>query len=57
MEQNKKEENKLDNLKFKQKKIQFAPDDVEKMESMTREERMDYMKYLKENGLYITIEE
>lgn len=44
-----------DNLEFKVQKIHFFPEDVEKMKTMTIEERIEYKRKLKSEDRY-TIE-
>lgn len=44
------------NMKFERKKIAFYPEDIEKMEKMSREEKMEYVKKLREDGKYIDLE-
>ncbi len=51
------DENTLEHLKIKVKKIELSPDDVEKMKSMTREDRLNYLQSLKQDGLYRCVEE
>ncbi len=41
------------NLIFKKKEIQFFPEDVEKMRSMSAEERIEYKRILKSKHHYI----
>ena len=43
-------------MKFERKKIAFYPEDIEKMEKMSREEKMEYVKKLREDGKYINLE-
>ena len=47
--------NNNNNLIFEKEKIQFFPKDVEKMQSMSEEERIEYKRVLKREHRYIVI--
>lgn len=42
-----------DNLKFKKQVLEFYPEDVEKMEKMSVEERIAYRRQLKKENKFI----
>ncbi|GEM_PF-2166693 len=50
-------ESETKNLEFKTYKVQFYPDDIEKMKKMNEEESLKYMAYLKKNNRYTTIKD
>lgn len=45
-------ESEMSNIKFKTYKVDFFPEDVEKMKKMSLDEQIDYMTYLKKNKKY-----
>lgn len=50
------QDNKLnDNLEFKKTKIQFFPEDIEKMENMSPEEKIEFKHRLKKERRYIVL--
>ena len=50
-------ESEVSKLKFEYKKVEFAPEDIEKMKTMSLEEKNAYMIKLKLAGKYKVIEE
>lgn len=44
-----------DNLEFKYQRIEFFPDDVEKMKHMTLQEENEYLSKLKAEGRYVVV--
>ena len=44
------------NLQFKSVRIQFYPEDIEKMKQMSLEDRVNYKRMLKENNRYIGLD-
>ncbi len=44
-----------DNLEFKYQRIEFFPDDVEKMKHMTLKEENEYLSKLKAEGRYVVV--
>ena len=51
----KKDNDEMETMEFKTQKIQFFPDDVEKMKSMSVEEKINYAIKLREQGKYTVI--
>ena len=47
----------IEGVQFVAKKIQYDPEDIKKMESMTREERREYMLQLRLQGKFSYVEE
>ena len=54
-EEEKKDNDEMETMEFKTQKIQFFPDDVEKMKSMSVEEKINYAIKLREQGKYTVI--
>lgn len=46
-----------DNLEFKYQKIEFFPEDIEKMKTMTLKEENEYLSKLKAEGRYKVIKD
>ena len=46
-----------ENLKFNKQVLKFYPEDIEKMEKMSLEDRIKYRRKLKEENKYIIVEE
>lgn len=46
-----------DNLQFKKVKIQFYPEDVERMKNMSLEERIKFKQQLKAENRYIVLDD
>ncbi len=44
-------------MQFKCEKIEFFPEDMRKAENMSREEKMDFFKKLREEHRYIEVKE
>lgn len=47
----------METMEFKTQKIQFFPDDVEKMKSMSVDAQIDYAMKLREEGRYTIVYE
>ncbi len=50
-------ENDMGNMKFKAEKIQFYPEDLEKMKTMTDDEQIDFAIKLREEERYTVIKD
>lgn len=49
--------NDMDNLEFKFQKLQFLPEDEEKMKTMTTREKIEFVRKLKANQRYTIVDE
>lgn len=47
------QEGQMENLEFKRQSLKFSDEDVKKMKSMTLKDKIDYVLYLKSQGLYM----
>ena len=47
----------MSGMQFKSVKIQFYPEDIEKMEMMPHKEKMAYLKKLRQENRYVEVEE
>lgn len=56
-EEEKKDNDEMETMEFKAEKIQFFPDDVEKMKSMSVDAQIDYAIKLREEGRYTIVYE
>lgn len=56
-EEEKKDNNEMETMEFKTQKIQFFPDDIEKMKSMSVDAQIDYAMQLREEGRYTIVYE
>lgn len=50
-------EDEMGNMKFKREKIQFFPEDLKKMESMSDDEMIDFAIKLREENRYTVVYE
>lgn len=50
-------DNEMSGMEFKFVKIQFYPEDEEKMKTMPHKEKMAYVKKLRQENRYIEVEE
>lgn len=50
-------DNNNNNLKFKRQNLKFFPEDVEKMEKMSLEEKNEYIRKLKKENKYVIVDE
>lgn len=51
----KNKDDEMANMQFAIKRIEFYPEDLKKMESMPHEEKMEYVKKLRQEKKYIEI--
>ncbi len=56
-QQQKNKDDEMSGMQFKIVKIEFYPEDVEKMKNMTHKEKMDYIKKLRQENRYIEVKE
>ena len=47
----------MSGMKFESKKIEFYPEDIEKMKSMSHDEQMEYVMKLRQENRYIEVDE
>ena len=50
-------DNEMASMQFKSVRIEFYPEDIEKMKSMSHDEQMDYVIKLRQENRYIEVEE
>lgn len=51
------ENNDMDNMVFTAEKIEFFPEDLKKMETMSRAEKTEFVAMLREEGRYTIVYE
>lgn len=47
----------MSGMRFRFVKIQFYPEDLAKMETMDHEEKMDYVRWLRQENRYVEIDD
>ena len=47
----------MSGMKFESKKIEFYPEDVEKMKTMSHDEKMEYVMKLRQENRYVEVDE
>lgn len=47
----------MSGMRFRSVKIQFYPEDLAKMETMEHEEKMDYVRWLRQENRYVEVDD
>lgn len=50
-------DNEMASMQFKSVRIEFYPEDVEKMKTMSHDEKMEYVMKLRQENRYVEVDE